>query len=263
MILELDAGNTRIKWRLRQRNERNTHWFNVAEGFVNALERTPSVFIELGKQLENLPVGNINRMLVASVRGEGFKTAFSSLMTEKWHLQPEFAVSSKQCCGVINAYADVGKLGVDRWLAMLAAYHRKGEACCIVDCGTAIKVDLVSKNGQHQGGYIVPGLQLLKDALATRSKALATDPAGWDETEPGTSTYSAVHNGILRCVLGFLRDIHLQSMNCGVLYRWYLTGGDAVVLLPHLNWEIQHEPDLVLDGLELAMLPPIEHEVMG
>jgi type III pantothenate kinase len=262
MILELDAGNTRIKWRLRKRNEATNQWFNVAEGFVNALERTPSVFIELGKQLEKLPMENISRMLVASVRGEGFKTAFSSLMTEKWHLRPEFSVPGKQCCGVINAYADVSKLGVDRWLAMLAAYHQHKEACCIVDCGTTITVDLVNPSGQHQGGYIVPGLPLLRDALASRSKALATDHADWSLTEPGTSTISAVHNGILRCVLGFIRDIHLQSMNSGVLHRWYLTGGDATVLLPHLNWEVQHVPDLVLDGLELAVFPPSDCDVV-
>lgn len=263
MILELDAGNTRIKWRLRKRNAANSQWLNVAEGFVNALERTPSVFIELGKQLEKLPMENISRMLVASVRGEGFKTAFSSLMTEKWHLQPEFAASSKQCLGVVNSYVDVSKLGVDRWLAIIAAHHKDGEACCVVDCGTAIKVDLVSKNGQHRGGYIVPGLQLSLDALASRSKALATDPADWSLTEPGNSTISAVRNGILRCVLGFIRDIRLQSINSGILHRWYLTGGDAIVLLPHLNWEIQYEPDLVLEGLELVMFPPSEYEVVG
>jgi len=262
MILELDAGNTRIKWRLREKKAANKPWFKVAEGFVYARERTPSVFIELGKQLEKLPMENISRMLVASVRGEGFKTAFSSLMTEKWHLQPEFATPRKQSCGVINAYTDVGKLGVDRWLAMLAAYHREDEACCVVDCGTTITVDLVNRNGQHQGGYIVPGLQLLRDTLATRSKALATEPAEWNLTAPGTSTISAVHSGILRCVLGFIRDIH-QSNNSGELHRWYFTGGDATVLLPHLNWEIKHEPDLVLDGLELAMCSPAEYEVAG
>ena len=51
MILELDAGNTRIKWRLREKKEASNTWSTVANGSVHALERTPSVFIELGKQL--------------------------------------------------------------------------------------------------------------------------------------------------------------------------------------------------------------------
>ncbi|MES2627320.1 MAG: type III pantothenate kinase [Pseudomonadota bacterium] len=263
MILELDAGNTRIKWRLRKRNEADNKWFNVADGFVFAREKTPSVFIDLGRQLEKLPMERISRMLVASVRGDGFKNAFSSLMTEKWHLQPEFATSVKACCGVTNAYADVGKLGVDRWLAMLAAYQREKGACCIVDCGTTITVDLVDANGRHEGGYIVPGLQLLRDSLAARSKALATEQSEWRLTTPGTSTVSAVHNGILRCAVGFMRDMQLENEKSGVLRGWYFTGGDANVLLPHVDWQTKHESDLVLDGLELAMFSQVEFGVVS
>lgn len=256
MILELDAGNTRIKWRLRDKQATSNAWSTVTDGSVYALERTPSVFIELGKQLEKLPMKNINRTLVSSVRAEGFRIAFSSIMSEKWHLQPEFAVSGKQYNGVVNAYSEPGRLGVDRWLAMLAAHHRTPVACCVIDCGTTITVDLIAANGQHQGGYIVPGLQLLKESLAVRSKALATEKTDWSSSEPGTSTIAAVHNGILRSVLGFIRDIKRESDNSGIRYQWYLTGGDAAVLLPYLDWEIQHQPDLVLDGLELAMLSP-------
>jgi type III pantothenate kinase len=223
---------------------------------VYALGRTPSVFIELGKQLERLPMKDISRTLVSSVRAEGFKIAFSSLMTEKWHLQPEFAVSGKQCCGVVNAYSEPGKLGVDRWLAMLAAYHQENAPCCVVDCGTTITVDLIAANGQHQGGYIVPGFQLLRDSLAARSKALATEQADWSSWEPGVSTVSAVHNGILRSVLGFIGDIQREGDSSGKGYHWFFTGGDAALLLPHLSWAIKHQPDLVLDGLELVMLSP-------
>ncbi len=256
MILELDAGNTRIKWRLREKQEASSTWATVADGSVYALERTPSVFIELGKQLEKLPMKNISRTLVSSVRAEGFKIAFSSMMTEKWHLQPEFAVSGKQCCGVVNAYSEPSKLGVDRWLAMLAAYHQENAACYVIDCGTTITVDIIAENGQHQGGYIVPGLQLLRDALAARSKALATEKADWSSSEPGASTTSAVHNGILRSVLGFIRDIKQESDRSEGGRHWYFAGGDAAVLLPHLSWGIKHQPDLVLDGLELVMLSP-------
>ena len=258
MILELDAGNTRIKWRLREPKAASKTWSTVVDGSVDALERTPSVFIELGKQLERLPIKSISRTLVSSVRGEGFKIACSSLMIEKWHLQPEFAISGKKCCGVTNAYSEPGKLGVDRWLSMLAAYRQKNGACCVVDCGTTITVDLVAADGQHRGGYIVPGLQLLRDTLAVRSKALATERTDWSSPEPGTSTISALHNGILRSVLGFVRDIERESEKAGVVYQWYLTGGDASVLLPHLDWEIRHEPTLVLDGLELAMFSEVK-----
>src|SRR5690606_16101045 len=123
---------------------------------------------------EKLPMDRVTRMLVASVRGDGFKKVFSSVMTEKWHLQPEFATVTASCAGVQNGYVVPEKLGVDRWLALLAAYTTAAGPCCVVDCGTTITVDFVDRTGRHRGGYIVPGLHLMRDALSMRSKALAT-----------------------------------------------------------------------------------------
>jgi type III pantothenate kinase len=253
MILELDAGNTRIKWRVRELKE-GRGWQKVAEGSVFAEQKTASVFIELGKQLEKLPMAHISRMLVASVRGDGFRAAFSSLMTEKWHLQPEYAEVGVSCAGVRNGYDDVSRLGVDRWLALVAAYAQTRDACCVVDCGTTITVDLVAADGRHLGGYIVPGLHLMRDALATRSKALATAASAWESAAPGNSTLAAVHNGILAMALGFLRDIHRRDLDSGQHVVWYLTGGDAAILATRLDWECHLVPDLVMDGLAMSML---------
>jgi type III pantothenate kinase len=255
MILELDAGNTRIKWRLREQTD-DKGWHTIAEDSVFAEQKVPSVFIELGKQLEKLPMARIDRMLVATVRGEGFKTVFSSVMTEKWHLQPEYASVSSECAGVRNGYEDISRLGVDRWLALVAAYAQARAACCIVDCGTTITVDLVAADGRHLGGYIVPGLHLMRDALAARSKALSTAQVAWETATPGTSTLTAVHNGILAMALGFLRDIHQQDTLAGRNVEWFLTGGDAPSLATHLEWSCRLIPDLVMDGLGLAMLAP-------
>ncbi len=253
MILELDAGNTRIKWRLREQKDGKT-WHTLAEDSVFAEHKVPSVFIELSKQLEKLPMSRIDRMLVSTVRGEGFKTVFSSVMTEKWHLQPEYATVTAAACGVRNGYEEAGKLGVDRWLAVVAAYVQLQGACCVVDCGTTITVDLVDADGQHRGGYIVPGLHLMRNALANRSKALATAPSAWEVAEPGRSTLAAVHNGILAMALGFLRDIHHGELQAGRQVQWVLTGGDAPYLAAHLDWDCRIVPDLVMDGLSLTML---------
>ncbi|HEY0962624.1 MAG TPA: type III pantothenate kinase [Pseudomonadales bacterium] len=252
MILEMDAGNTRIKWRLREQDGKG--WHKLAEDSVFAEQKVPSVFIELGKQLEKLPMSRVERMLVSTVRGEGFKTVFSSVMTEKWHLQPEYASVAPEACGVRNGYDEPGKLGVDRWLAVVAAYAQTRAACCIVDCGTTITVDFVEQDGRHKGGFIVPGLHLMRDALAARSKALSTVPGAWEHAGPGSSTIAAVHNGILAMALGFLRDIHQQDRQAGRAVQWYLTGGDAPWLEPHLDWQTRVLPDLVMDGLSLTML---------
>jgi type III pantothenate kinase len=251
MILELDAGNTRIKWRIRQQKE-SGEWVWIANGSVFAQQKAPSVIIELGRQFENLPLDQITHLLVSSVRGEGFKVAFSALMTEKWHLHPEYAVVTETAAGVHNGYRESAKLGVDRWLAMVAAYNEVRNACFVVDCGTTITVDLVSAEGRHIGGYIVPGLHLMREALENRSRALASADAAWDSVAPGDTTAAAIHNGILAMALGFLRD--LQQSQVGRQSCWFLAGGDASVLAPWLDWECRLVPDLVMDGLVLTML---------
>ena len=149
MILEIDAGNTRIKWRLRKRE--GSEWITESEGFVFAEEKTPVAFLEFGRQLEKMPVAKVERMLVASVRGDGFRTAFTTLMTEKWRIRPEFAESALACRGVANGYLQPEKLGVDRWLAMIAAYDDARSACCVLNCGTTITFDVLAGDGEIHG----------------------------------------------------------------------------------------------------------------
>ena len=66
--------------------------------------------------------------------------------------------------GVTNAYAQPEKLGIDRWLGMIACYNLYSSGFCLAGCGTAITVDVVDSTGQHQGGLISPGLLLMKES---------------------------------------------------------------------------------------------------
>lgn len=250
MYLEVDAGNSRIKWRLvRQQGGRMV---KQAEGAVVAWKKAPSVFIELGLQFDKLPIDQITRTRVSTVRGETFTAAFYSLMTERWKLEPEFARVERECAGVINAYHDVSTMGVDRWLAMLAAHASAGAACCIVDCGSAITVDLIAEDGQHQGGYIVPGLELMRDALGNKSRALQfVHTRQWQDTEPGMGTADAVINGILLMVVGMLEKVRASQESREI--KWFLTGGDSDIVSRQVAWEHEVVPDLVLDGLSLAL----------
>ena len=250
MILELDAGNSRIKWRLVDLAGGGRE--KVAEGSVWALEKVPSVFLELGQQLESLPLSEVERLLVADVRGAPFREAFSALMTEKWRLRPEFAVAQRQCGGVTSAYEDPESLGVDRWLAMLAAWRDAGAPCCVVGFGSAITLDLIDDEGRHQGGYIVPGIEVMREALGARSRALQfSEPARWGGVKSGRTTREAVEHGILGMVVGLLREVRGRQDDGSL--RWYLAGGDARLLSRHLDWEHRVVPDLVMDGLSIAL----------
>ena len=98
---------------------------------------------------------------------------------------PEFASSTDTAAGVRNGYSNPAQLGVDRWLAVIGAFHRHRDACCVVDAGTALTIDGVDATGQHLGGFIVPGPRLMVESLLTGTSDLA-DRWAWEEhARPG------------------------------------------------------------------------------
>lgn len=237
MILELDAGNSRVKWRLLAGDgkiARSGH--GVGTSF----------------QTIGIPEGcnRPTRVRVVSVRGPEFEENLCDQSMLMWGVLPEFATSGLARSGVLNGYEIPASLGVDRWMAILAAYSDCRAACCIVDAGTAITLDVVAETGRHLGGYIVPGMSLqmrmLKESTSIR---LSTKPS-WSEISLGASTNSAVQNGIVSMVSDW---INCESAGRGELY---LTGGDAEFLsklMAARNIKHKLDPDLVLNGLAHAL----------
>ncbi|MBT6042509.1 MAG: type III pantothenate kinase [Gammaproteobacteria bacterium] len=248
MILELDAGNTRIKWRLVNEADANT----LASNYADDLD-DDSTGAGLFTQISAHSLDDIKRIRVANVRGEKFKEKLIHRLSENWQLQPEFAQVQKQCHGVTNSYQDPQSMGVDRWLAMLSAYARTESACYILDCGSAMTFDWIDTDGNHMGGFIVPGLKLMQDSLARKSPALDVILEDWSEPALGKSTNSAISQGIHAMVTGFLRECWELSNKNTTEAEWFLTGGNAGLISKQLNWAHKLESDLVLDGLSLAL----------
>lgn len=248
MLLELDAGNSRIKWRVSELSSRQGAATVVgavqARGAVVATD-AQSCIHELLRQMSGMTV---QRILVSSVRTKNFSAMMARMLNDRFSVAAEFAGVQASFGAVRNAYQQSERLGVDRWLAVIAAYARAQGACCVLDCGTTITLDVVAANGQHVGGYIVPGLLLLRETLGQRSAALQVAPIS-SQLVPGTSTEAAIANGVLNMALGFIRDQHLQLSDAEQTPLWYLTGGDAQLLASYIEWPCQLLPDLVLDGL--------------
>jgi len=242
MNLDIDAGNTRIKWRLSEDGA------YVERGVVDGLT-----------QLE-ATVGNsadqIDQLRIATVRDDAFADGLTQLARTRWGVEPRFAVVETSCAGVTNAYSDPSRMGVDRWLAMLAAYNQVRGSCCVVDCGSAITVDIVAADGRHEGGYIVPGLNMQRATLGSSTgRIILSDSPDWGSLEPGADTEAAVSHGVLSMVVAWLaNDARVrQASGQGSLF---LTGGDVDVLAPWLKagglkWCVP--ADLVLDGLQYSL----------
>ena len=244
MILELDAGNARIKWRIiTPGDDRKVITAGAAPGLDG-----------LYAQLASQSMGEVQRLRVSSVRGSEFAAQLTASARNDWQLEAEFAATGRNAAGVTNSYADVGAMGVDRWLAMLAAFDRARSACCVLDCGSATTFDWIDTGGVHRGGYIVPGLDLMRQSLAGKTRALDIPLRDWGDPVPGNSTAEAITGGLLAMVCGFAgycRQVVLEGG--GQEATWFLTGGDAATVSRHLSWPHVLAGDLVLDGLSLAL----------
>ena len=238
MILEIDIGNSRIKWRCR--DESGT----LARGVVS------DGYQQLATEWAGLPIRSI---WVASVRDEAHNESFRQWCRADLRVEARFAHSQARCAGVTNSYAEPGLMGVDRWLAMLAAFAHIGGPCVVVQAGSALTADLLSASGEHLGGYIGPGLTMMQRAL-TNGTALVNPEGGvWDglSVAPGTDTESAVKGALAAMALGLVATAQAE-LRPGLEPGLLITGGDAQALAAHLP-NARLMPELVLDGLALAL----------
>ncbi|MCX2979464.1 type III pantothenate kinase [Halieaceae bacterium IMCC14734] len=235
MILQIDIGNTRVKWRFGNGPE--------------MLERGDHPRAEIAMLLETIPTSITPAAVwVASVAGESIATELGQACQQRWGLTPWFAESSAQVLGLQNSYVEPGRMGVDRWLAMLGAWHSRRQQVAVIDAGSALTIDFVAASGQHLGGYILPGMDSMERALLSDTDRVRFGTAPRDRLEPGRSTEAAVYNGLLLSQAGAIRlALEQVSGDCELVF----SGGNGALLCACLGLGGTVEVDLVLDGLLL------------
>lgn len=234
MKLLIDIGNTRLKWALA--------------GPAGELQHARAVPHEGDpvRALAQLPEAQVDDIWLAQVTGAEQEARIDVALHARYGCSPVHARSTAQWRGLHNAYREPHRLGVDRWLVMVAAWARQPGAFCVVDAGTALTVDCVAADGRHLGGIITAGLHAQQRAVlgatrfATRDAALAYDGG------LGADTEACVRQGAMLACLGAIdRACALAGPDAVRL----ITGGDAHLLSPHLPAGWTHRPDLVLEGL--------------
>ena len=151
--------------------------------------------------------------------------------------------------GVRIAYADPTRLGVDRFLALLAAHRRKAHPWLVVGVGTAVTVDLLDAEGVHHGGRIAPSPGLMRDAL--HAAAVQLPAQGGHYVEFATDTLDALASGCEGAALGLIeRSLQQAHDALGQRPSLLLHGGGAASLASSLQ-EAELAPTLVLEGLAM------------
>ncbi len=241
MMLLIDIGNTRIKWanatgRALGMQSAAVHRDWTSEEFAAHVLR--------GDRPERVVISNVGGDHIAEVARESLSRVFA--------MEPTFVSPGARAGGVRSGYANPAQIGVDRWVAMIGARSLETGAACIVSVGTAMTVDALDASGQHLGGVIVPGPDLMVSSLFENTSGIAQRAREGSVRASlfADNTLGAVKQGAIHA-LAALIDRAMQTMQSesGSEPSLLLTGGAVDELRPALQRPYRQIPDLILRGL--------------
>lgn len=242
--LLLDVGNTRIKWGVLDRGN---------------MQRTGHIsrqqLREQGLQVLTTKIPrHVDEVFASNVAGTSFGTRLAGVIGMHCSCDVRFARTTRSGWGVTNGYTQPRRMGVDRWVALVAAWAETRGACLVVDAGTAVTLDALDDNGVHIGGQIIPGISLMAGSLATGTSDIAAVKPKASGGEPGLgmfgrNTAAAVREGVQNAVAGAVDRAFRTLQSNAYDPTIVLTGGDASRILNALCVAPVHRPHLVLHGL--------------
>lgn len=235
-VLCIDSGNTRIKWGLTD----GKGW--LARGALVQAELDG-----LAAVLSSYPLAA--RALIANVAGAQVAAAMRSALASLL-MAPDSVIEVRAeavRAGVRNGYREPGRLGVDRWCALIGARSQVSGAALVVMAGTATTVDTLSADGLFRGGLILPGIELMRRSLARDTAGL---PFAEGQHQPWPQcTDDAIVSGILEAQAGAIERAWRQLDD--VAAPCLLSGGAAGRLSGLLDLPVRLIEDLPLEGLRV------------
>ena len=245
----VDCGNTRIKWGRAGKAE------VIESGSIVHAGRQTDATAELAALIASAPAidrdsvwvasvldPNITRRLVAQLRG---------IVGDVRLVEPTASAH-----GLKIGYEDPSRLGVDRWLAMVAGCNRVSGAVCIVNAGTAVTFDAVDSTGTHLGGFIWPGRSMMASALAEGTGRIGRtrlEPDAVSRNPLGLTTDAAVANGSILAVAAAVdRAVRIAATVAQEQPAVLIGGGDANLVRSWLESPAEVQPDIVLEGLRIV-----------
>lgn len=236
MDLFFDIGNTRIKLWWCDGSKVLHHQAIIHAGDIRKTQQ------EILPEWQDSPV---SRILGASVLSVEMERDFIQTCQEQWQIAPQFARSASVWGAVRSAYAERPEtLGIDRWLGLIAS-HTSQHTVCVVSCGSAFTVDVITAEGCHKGGYILPGLLMTAGMLEKGTDRVRFESLPWESITLGHTTAEAVAHGALASITALIERVVSDEQA-----ELVLTGGAADYVLPHLRCTARKEKDLLLHGLQ-------------
>lgn len=245
----MDIGNTRLKWGLYAAPDPAARYQAGGAVVLQEIDQLADT------QWHGLP--RPVRMLGCAVAGDAVRRRVEEQL-DVWGVQPRWMSASAQAAGVINGYEHPGRLGADRWAAIIGARQRALLAAgaagrspapvVVVMVGTAVTVDAIDAQGRFRGGLILPGFGLMLRALEIGTAGLKV-PSG-DVREFPRNTSDALMSGGADAIAGAVeRMVRRVARDLGESPSLLMSGGAAPKLSPSIDMPHEVVEHLIFEGL--------------
>ncbi len=242
-ILTLDLGNTSLTAGVWNKGSLVDSW------------SSPFREMSLRKRLASLrQAGGIDGAILASVvpgRNQALLAACRDVLGLKC-----LVLDSKTPTGLKICYRKPGQVGADRIANAVGAFHRYGAPLIVIDFGTAITFDVVSRKFEYLGGVIAPGLGISTQALFRKAALLPKVEISRPQNILGQETSDAIRAGVFWGTLGLVERILKElkkELGWGKETRLVATGGHARLILGRSRLIKHIDPHLTLRGLYLII----------
>jgi type III pantothenate kinase len=231
--LYVDSGNSRIK---------------LARAATAGIERIADLDFDdastPGRFNQCLAEYGIDRIVLASV-SRGRRAEQTRALLDHAGL-PVLRVATVAALGRLRvAYPEPSQLGVDRFLALLAASDDEAP-CLLLSFGSALTADVLDADGRHRGGIIAPSPDFQRQAMRSGFPGLFEGDG--QARNLADNTDDALASGIAHQCLGMIERIHRQAFD-GQDVRIWVTGGAAWHWLPLLPASSRPAPDILFRGM--------------
>ncbi len=244
-FLAIDVGNTRLKWALFDHARPGASILAQGAEFLDHIDRLAE------GPWAQLPAPSC--MLGCVVASDAVKHRVESQM-EVWDISPQWVVASPSEAGLSNGYDHPARLGPDRWVAMIGAWHRMlaqsgaPRPTVVAMVGTAVTVEAIDATGKFLGGFILPGHGIMLRALESGTAGLHV-PTGEVRPFP-TNTSDALTSGGTYAIAGAMeRMVQHVRLHCGTEPWCVMAGGAGWKMAPSLSVHFDLIDSLVFDGL--------------
>jgi type III pantothenate kinase len=252
MLLAIDVGNTQTHAGVFDGESLLQHWRFATEAEATSDEL--AVHFSSLLALRGLDLDSMDAATVASVVPQLSGDYIS--MCEGYASTDLLMIGPGVKTGMPIRLDNPHELGADRLVNAVAAYARFGEACAVVDFGTAITFDAISGDGEYLGGVIGPGVAISMEALADRTAKLPPIELGEPLGEPGgvigKTTAQSLQSGLVYGFAGAVDSIARRvERELGPDTHFIATGGHAHAIVPYCEMVDEIDDLLTLTGLRL------------